>query len=247
MFKGFSSSYFALVFGLATALAAVPALAWDAGQPESPQQRVAVLKEWLQSSQAQLRNYQWLETTVVTHDGEQTSMEEKNCYYDVTGQLQKVPVEQSQAKKPMPGILPPGRLIDKLGEHKAKEMKEYMKNAADLVHMYIPPTVPLIQKAEDSGNMSLQILAPGREVQLDFRNYLIADDMLGVQINLQTNQLMGLVVDTFLGDDHDQISMDATTGLLPDGTIYPEKIVLSAPAKSVVITVTNSGYRKSGQ
>jgi hypothetical protein len=212
----------------------------------TPQERVAMLKQWLQASQQALHHYQWVETTVVTHDGEVASHEEKNCYYDVTGTLVKVPVAESQQKKgPMPGILPPGRLIDKFGEHRAKEMKEYMQSAAELVHSYVPPTPSLIQQSMGSGKMSLEVLEPGREVQLDFRDYLQAGDMLGVQIGLENNQLLGLVVDTYVGDPSDPVTLNVTMGLLPDGTMYAEKSVLDAPNKKVEVTVTNSGYREA--
>jgi len=212
----------------------------------TPQERAAMLKQWLQASEQAMHHYQWVETTVVTHDGEVASHEEKNCYYDVTGTLVKVPVAESQSKQgPLPGILPPGRLIDKLGEHKAKEMKEYMQSAAELVHSYVPPTPSLIQQSMGSGNMSLQVLEPGREVQLDFKDYLQAGDMLGVQIGLENNQLLGLVVDSYVGEPSDAVTLNVTMGLLPDGTMYAEKSVLDAPNKKVEVTVTNSGYRQA--
>ena len=43
-----------------------------AAQP-TPQQRAAQLQQWLKASQAQLRAYQWIETTAVTMDGEEKS------------------------------------------------------------------------------------------------------------------------------------------------------------------------------
>lgn len=212
----------------------------------TPQQRAEMLKQWLAASQKALHGYQWVETTVVTHEGKVASRDEKNCYYDVTGTLVKVPVAESQSKEgPLPGILPPGRLLDKLGEHKAKEMKEYMQSAAELVHSYVPPTSSLIQQSMGSGNLSIQVIAPGREVQLDFKDYLQTGDMLGVQIDPQNNQLLGLIVDTYVGEQSDPVTLDVTMGLLPDGTMYAEKSVLNAPNKKVKVTVTNSGYRKA--
>ncbi len=37
--------------------------------PATPEQRVATLKQWLQASQAQLRAYEWIETTTVVAKG----------------------------------------------------------------------------------------------------------------------------------------------------------------------------------
>jgi len=68
------------------------------GQPpphQTPQQRVATLKEWTQASQAHLRAYEWIETTVVAKGGEEKSRTQNSCYYGVDGKLQKVPVAAS--------------------------------------------------------------------------------------------------------------------------------------------------------
>ena len=54
-----------------------------------------MLKQWLQASQAQLRAYEWIETTVVAKGGEEKSRSQNRCYYGVDGKLQKVPVASS--------------------------------------------------------------------------------------------------------------------------------------------------------
>ena len=66
--------------------------------PPTPQQRVAMLKQWLQASQAQLRSYEWVETTVSLGQGrEEKSRKQNTCYYGVDGTLQKVPAAESAA------------------------------------------------------------------------------------------------------------------------------------------------------
>ena len=50
-----------------------------AATPETPQQRVAELKAWLQASREQMHAYQWVETTTVSVDGEQKSMVQQRC------------------------------------------------------------------------------------------------------------------------------------------------------------------------
>ena len=66
----------ALSFALLGAIASWPAAAQPAPMPQvepSLQQRTAMLKAWLQASQAQMRAYEWIETTVVTQGGEEKS------------------------------------------------------------------------------------------------------------------------------------------------------------------------------
>jgi hypothetical protein len=103
------------VLGLSLATSA----AISQGQPPpTPQQRVAMLKQWMQASQAQLRAYEWLETTVISKDGEEKHRTEKRCYYGVDGTLQKVLVSDANTggEGGPPGILLPGKLIKKAGK-----------------------------------------------------------------------------------------------------------------------------------
>ena len=45
----------------------------------------------------------------------------------------------------------------------------------------------------------------------------------------------------------DDLTLSVKFNSLPDGTTYPETIVLNVTAKNVVVNVTNSGYKKAGQ
>ncbi len=210
---------------------------------------MAQLKAWMKASQEQLRAYQWMETTTVTVNGEQKKQIEKRCYYGPGGTLEKVTLESSPSSSDgLPGVLPPGRLLHKIEEHKKKEMEAYLQSAEKLVHDYIPPTSERIQQSVNSGQMSMQMLDPGHEIGLEFGDYLMPDDKLGVKIELPENRLLGISVNTFLvnqeNGNKDPISMDVTMSVLPDGTIYAQKTVLNAPVKNVVVTVENSGYQR---
>lgn len=157
--------------------------------PPTPQQRTAMLKQWLQASQNQIRAYEWIETTVVSKDGEQKSSTQKRCYYGVDGKLQKVVLQQSPAQDGgPPGILPLGRLAKKVAESKKEEMTAYMQSAVELVHSYIPPVPGLIQQSINSGKLGMQMLDPGRRARLTFGDYLKPSDSLGVDIELPTNR-----------------------------------------------------------
>lgn len=209
--------------------------------PPTPQERAAMLKQWLAASKAQLRNYEWVETTVVTVNGEEKSSSQKNCYYGVDGTLEKVPLPgATQAEEPR------GPLRRAIAENKKEEMTEYMQSAVSLIHSYIPPDPAAIQNSINSGNLAVNVVNPGQEVQLQFKNYLKTGDVLGADIELATNRLMGLQVNSYLNDPSDTVSLDVTMGVLPDGTIYEQEATLTAPAKNIVVTVQNSGYRKSG-
>ena len=72
-----------------------------------------MLKQWLQASQAQLRTYEWVETTVITKGGEEKSRKQNTVYYGADGKLQKVPVAGGAESK---SGGPPGPLLKKGAE-----------------------------------------------------------------------------------------------------------------------------------
>jgi hypothetical protein len=66
----------------------------QAPQP-SVQERVGALKATLAASQANLKQYEWIETTVVSLKGEEKLRKQQRCYYGADGALQKVVVDAS--------------------------------------------------------------------------------------------------------------------------------------------------------
>lgn len=253
--------HFSLVGGAAVAMIVAMALSGGAAAEPgpiqlaqaspaapTPQQRVAALKAWLKASQAELKHYQWIQTTVVSVDGEEKSKQEDSVYYDVTGKLQKVPVpgeSESSSSGGPPGILPPGKIIKLIAKHKQEEMKKFINSAVALLHRYLPPDPSLIQQAVDAGNMGIDMVEPGREVELEFKNYLMTGDSLGAKIDLQANRLVGVDVSSYVDDPQDAFTLAVTMGVLPDGTMYMAKSVLDAPEKKLQVTLENSGYRKT--
>ena len=227
----------ALTMASSIALAQAPQ-----GQPPTPQQRVAMLKQWMQASQAQLRSYEWVKTTVIAKGGEEKSRKQNTCYYGVDGKLQKVAVAEPAAEES-------GRRLGKrIVARKKEEIADYMKSAAQLVHAYMPPDSNRIQQSVNAGKMSLTPLEGGRRVQLVFKDYLKAGDSLSVDIETATNRLLGMHVASYLDSDtSDAIRMDVAMGVLPDGTIYTAKSTLNAPAKDMTVVVENSGYRRAAR
>ena len=221
----------------------VLAQAQPQAQP-TPQQRAAMLKQWLQASEQQIRAYEWIETTVVSKDGEQKSSTQKRCYYGADGKVQKVELNKTPESKPTPGLLPLGRIANRVAEHKKEEMTDYMKSAAELVHKYVPPVSGLIQQSIGAGKLGMQMLEPGRRVRLTFGDYLKPGDSLGVDIELPSNRLLAVAVATYLDSPSDAIALDVTMSVLPDGTIFAARSNLTAKAKGLTVTVENSGQRR---
>ena len=210
----------------------------QAQPPPTPQQRVAMLKQWLQASQAQLRTYEWVETTVISVKGEEKSRKQNTCYYGVDGKLQKVAAAEPAADSGG------GPLKKRIVAKKKEEMTTYMQEAAALIHSYVPPDPDRIQQSVNAGKMTLAPLDGGRRVQLVFKDYLKAGDSLSVDIENPTNRLMGMGVASYLADSpSDAVQLNVGMGVLPDGTIYTAKTTLQAPAKDLTVVIENTGYR----
>jgi hypothetical protein len=221
---------------LSLLVAFVPA----ASAQQDAEKRVAAIKQWLGQSKASLKSYQWLETTTVSVKGEVKSTKESNCYYDVTGTLQKMPVASSPAPEKKRGIR--GAII----ADKTEEMTDYMQKAVALVKSYVPPVSEKIEASKDAGKMTLGSAPGGKNVVLSFHDYQLPGDTLSVTLDPATNRLLGLGVDTYIDQPKDAVTLAVTIGSLPDGTGYAQGITLNAASKELTVTVMNSGYRKAG-
>jgi hypothetical protein len=228
---------FAKQTGLILFLAALalPSLA----QQPTVAERAAMLKATMAASQAVLRQYEWIETTVVSVKGEEKSRKQERCYYGADGGVQKVEVTSTPEPEKKRGIR--GRIA----ERKREEMTDYMKSAVALVKSYVPPSPAKIQIAKDAGKVSIEILDPGKRARLNFRDYEKPGDNLGVEVDLVSNRPLSLKVATYLEDAKDAVTLDVRMAQLNDGTTYPSDATLDASAKKLTVTVRNSGYRKS--
>ena len=202
-------------------------------------ERVAAVKQSFAGSQAVLRGYEWVETTVIVLKGEEKSRKQNRCFYGADGKLAKVALAEPAPEKPSHG------LRGKIKEKKKEELADYMEEAASLVHKYLPPDHAKIQACADAGKASIQILEPGKRARLSFAGYLQPADVLSVDIDLTNNTILGTSVNSALGGG-DPVALDVRFGKFPDGTIYTAESNLDAKAKNVRVTVTNDGYRKAG-
>lgn len=224
----------AAAVGIAILVASTAALSQD---PMAA--RVAAIKQWVTESKEHLKGYQWIETTVVSHDGKTASTTTTSCFYDVTGALQKVPMASSPPPAKKPGIR------GAIQKDEQKEMSDYMKNAVALVKSYFPPNFEKIQASKDAGKMSVDFLPGGTNLKLNFKDYEKPGDVFSVSLDPNTNKLLGMGVASYIDNPKDAVVLDITLSALPDGTGYASKINLDAKAKKLNVVVTNTGYRKA--
>ena len=220
---------------LVLAALALPAFA----QQPTAAERAVMLKATLAASQVVLRQYEWVETTVVSLKGDEKSRKQQRCYYGADGGVQKIEISKSPEPKKKRGLR--GRIV----ASKQEEMTDYMKSAVSLVKTYVPPDPAKIQAAKDAGRVSIDILQPGKRARLNFRDYVKPGDNFGVEVDLVSNRPLGLKVSTYLDSAKDPVTLDVRMGQLNDGTSYASTVTLDAKAKKIKVTMQNSGYRKT--
>lgn len=207
-----------------------------AAQTPPPKERVEAIKTSFQQSQAVLRKYEWIETLTVSLKGEEKSKKQSRCYYGAEGKVQKVEITATQGKTP-------GGLRGRIAKNKKEEMTEYMQQAVETIKQYVPPDSTLIQKSYQSGYAAIYPTQPGKATTIAFGSYLKPNDSLQLGIDTANNKIMSVQIQTYIESPEDSVSLNVFYSTFPDGTIYPSRTVLNAPAKQIQVTMENSGYR----
>jgi hypothetical protein len=214
---------------------------------QAPEDRSAAIKEALAKNQAALRQYSWIETTTISLKGEVKKQEKKQCFYGADGKVQKtaMPGEAPAQKAQQQGRgRRGGRLKETVVENKVEELKDYMEKAAALVHQYVPPDPQKIQAAQKAGNVAVQPDAGA--TTLTVKSYIKAGDSLSLGFDPGAKAMRSYNVKSYVEKPNDDdLTLSVKFNSLPDGTTYPETVVLNVTAKNVVVNVTNSGYTKA--
>jgi hypothetical protein len=175
--------------------------------------------------------------------------EQKQCSYGPDGKVQKVPIPgqaapQKAQEKGGGGRRGGGRLKQEVVENKVEDLKEYMEQAAALVHQYVPPDPQKIQAAQGAGNVSVQ--PAGGVTTLNVKSYVKPGDSLVLGFDPAAKAMRSYAVQSYVDKPkEDDLSLTVKFNSLPDGTTYPETVVLDVTAKKVVVNITNSGYKKA--
>jgi hypothetical protein len=202
---------------------------------------IALVKKNLADSKEKIKQYEWIETTIVYMKGEQKSSTQKQCYYDVNGKVVKVAVAQPASDEKSPrGVR--GKVV----ENKKDEMQDYIQKAVAKVHSYLPPDPAKLQQISAAGKVAVNVLQPNTKIKIDFPDYLQKGDLLSIKADKEKYLIDGLSVNTYLDNPDDKINFDVTNQWLPDGAQYAGETTLNAPAKDLKIVIQNSGYKKKG-
>lgn len=221
-----------MIFAALALLASASALAQNA----ELQEKLAAVKQAAAENKQRLLQYRWIETTQLTLKGNQKSPTQNSCQYGPDGQVQKTSIG------PPPQPPSGGKMKQRIIEKKKEEMKDYMQDVKGVLAMYVPPDPQRMQQAYQAGNVALNPV-PGA-VNVVFSNYAQSGDKMTLTLNTETKKITALSVDTYMGEAKDKVTLQAQMASLPDGTNYTQQTVLTAAAKELTVTTTNSNYQK---
>ena len=196
---------------------------------------------------AALRQYEWVETTIISVKGEEKSRTQQRCYYGADGKIQKIALTQPAAQENSGGRgRRRGRLRERIVERKTEEITEYMQQAVQIVHSYLLPDPSLIQKSKDAEKVTLQPLDGGR-ARVAIGDYMRPGDALTIELDAVANRILAINVATYVENPDDTVSLTVTFGELEGGISYQSETILEAPSQNVTVTIQNSGHRRLAQ
>lgn len=152
---------------------------------------VTAIKQSLGASMAALRQYEWIETTVVSIKGEEKSRTQNQCYYGVDGKVRKTPVGPPPADDKKRGLR--GKIV----ENKKEEISDSVKEAVALVKQYVPPDSQLIHAAKAASKLSIVPPDSQGNVQVVIKDYLKVGDSLTLVANATTDRIGSVSVATY--------------------------------------------------
>jgi hypothetical protein len=224
-----------LVLAATLLSSALPAYAQADG---GMQEKVAALKQSVAQNQQRLHQYQWLENTQLTLNGDAKPPSQNICRYGPDGTVQKT---QISAPPPPPSG---GRFKQRIIEKKKGEMQDYMGQVKTLLALYVPPNPQHMQEAFQAGNVSINP-SPG-STNIVFKNYAQSGDQMTISFNTETKKISTINVNTYMDNPQDVVTLAIQFASLPDSTNYVQQSILNATAKKLVVTTTNSNYQLIG-
>ena len=215
------------------------ALAATAQAQGAAEGRVAALKRTLAENAAAQRGYTWIETTEIALNGDVKETNSMSCHYAAGAEK---PVCTQIGPPPEPKKVR-GPLRKRIAKGKVADLKAYMDSVKTLVAKYVPPEQGLIQKAQQRGDVAVAPNPSNATFKVTVSNYIQKGDAVAVVVHQDDNRLALLNITTWLNDPSAAVSIEVDfTTLAGTGVSFPLKKVLTASAKGVVVTITNSNF-----
>lgn len=206
------------------------------------QEKLASIKASTAENQRKLHQYTWTETSRITMNGDAKPSREFNCSYGPDGKVQKTPVGATTDAASSGGG---GRLRERVVAKKTAEIKDYMQQVGGVISLYVPPNPQKMQAAFENKKVSME--RSQGIANLVFKDYALPGDSMTIGFDAATKKISTLKVNSYLDTPQQPVALQVEFSSLPDGTNYPLRTTLDAPAKKLNVANTNTNYRKIGQ
>ena len=220
------------------------ALVVSAQNPEM-QQKVAEVKQAAAANKQALAQYTWTEQVTVSLKGEQKKQEHFQVRLGPDGKPQKQsldpPPQQGSADS---GGRRGGRVKEHVVEKKTDEYKNYVDQIKALIQQYVPPDKDMLEKAAQSGNITLGPAggAPG-VYRLVISNYVKQGDKMTLEFDKGQKALVGVSIATYLDDPKDAVNVAVTYAGISGGPNHVATQTIDGVSKQLTIVIANSNYQ----
>ncbi|HET6348358.1 MAG TPA: hypothetical protein VFH88_04665 [Candidatus Krumholzibacteria bacterium] len=196
--------------------------------------------ECLIQNRQDLMSYHWVENTVVRASGQSSASQTSICRFDEKAHLRRTPLAPHGASADV--YLAKSEQAESV---KQPPLAPDARAALELMNAYMPPDPDRLQHCKEHGEMTMTVTEPGKQVRLDFKNYMKPGDRVAVMLNLATGRIANVTANTFFDKSTDAVTLNAQMATIKNRhTAYPAKISIDSPARQLSVMVTNSEYRK---
>jgi hypothetical protein len=199
------------------------------------QQKLAEIRASLAKNEQMLGQYTWQQQEAVSVRGDL----KKEALYSVqlgpNGQPARTDISQSQPAS--------GR---KWGiRHRiTQDYIDYGKQVAALAQSYAQPDPAKLQQLYAAGNVSLKTAGAAGLYSVVVRSYVKPGDAVTITFSKVLKAIVGVQVNSYLGDPSDVVTISVRYAQLPDGTNHVSTIDIDGQSKSLTIVETNVNFQK---
>ena len=220
-------------------------LAWAQTQPAPAflSSTIQMLQEFAARNAAQLRAYQWIETTTATVDGHTRPAQKSLCHFGPDGSLVRTPLDAQQNGSPQ---LKGGPVMRSIERKKMDEIKEEMAQVHEVTAMYLPLNPDNLIQAVRTRQVGFE-REPTGSTAVVLSNYAKQGDKVTFALDSTARQIQSISVKTFLSSQNEPLSITLQFSRLEDGTVYPSITNIQAPSEQISITTLSSDFSKPVQ
>jgi hypothetical protein len=201
--------------------------------------QLAQIQQAIAANRQSLGRYTWLERQTVLVKAEVRKEEVYQVRLGADGNPQRTLLSSG-----LPPSHPIGPIRRRVVEKITAEYEQYGQQIGALAQDYAQPDPQRLQRADQLGNISLELVGLPGEVRVTIVNYIKPQDYVALVFNRTLRAVLSLDISSYLSDPSDAVRISAQFGKLPDGTTHVVGMIVNGVRKQLVVQLVNSDYQK---